>query len=378
MKVRTLPSAVMDWALHWETARPRQRETLTRMDAGILCTPLKFVILDGEGPSEVASRPQIVSPICASSSLFSRQSGRSTRLHRSARSSWQLFRTPAGRRTLACVASAISLALCAACPAQAPSASTITGSRRYTQFCAGCHGADGKGGDKAASLATSRIVISRSDAELFRIVRDGTPQGMPPFTQIGDANIAAVVRYLRVLEQDSVPTPASAAAAPPGDARAGRALFFGKAGCSACHLVHGEGGFIAPNLTTYARNRSAQSVLSAVLNPDAPLVSTSRVATVTTAAGRQITGVLRNEDAFDLALQTQDGRYHFFSRSELSNISYSDHSLMPRDYGTRLSPSELSDVVAFLIASSREPRSHELQGSKPEAGSRPQQPEQNP
>lgn len=277
----------------------------------------------------------------------------------------QFFRTSAWCRTLACVASAISLALSAPCPAQAPPAATITGSRRYTQFCAGCHGADGKGGDKAASLATSRIVTSRSDAELFRIVRDGTPQGMPPFAQIGDANIAAVVRYLRVLERDAVPAPASAASAPAGDARAGRTLFFGKAGCSSCHLVHGKGGFIAPNLTTYARNRSAQNILDSILNPDSPLVSTSRVATVTTVAGRQITGVLRNEDAFDLALQTKDGRYHFFSRSELSNITYSDHSLMPRDYGTRLSRNELSDVVAFLIASSREPRSQDQGGGSP-------------
>jgi len=326
----------------------------------------------------VASHPQILSPIGASSGLFGCRSDRRGSPDRSIRFLRQSFGRPALWRTLACVASAVSVALCAACPAQAPSASTITGSRRYTQFCAGCHGADGKGGDKAASLATSRVVISRSDAELFRIVRDGTPQGMPPFAQIGEANIAAVVRYLRVLEQDAVPTPPLAVAAPAGDARAGRALFFGKAGCSSCHLVHGQGGFIAPNLTAYARNRSAQNILDEILNPDSPLVSTARVATVTTVAGRQITGVLRNEDAFDLALQTRDGRYHFFSRSELSNITYSDHSLMPRDYGTRLSPNELGDVIAFLIASSREPQGRELEGSQPETGSRLQRPEPSP
>jgi cytochrome c oxidase cbb3-type subunit III len=265
----------------------------------------------------------------------------------------------------ASIACAICFILCARCPAQAPSAGSITGARRYTQFCAGCHGADGKGGDKAASLATSQSVISRSDAELFRMVRDGTAQGMPPFAQIGEANIAAVVRYLRILEQNAVPTPASATAAPPGDANAGRALFFGKAGCSACHMVHGEGGFIAPNLTTYARNRSAQAILDVILTPDSPLVSTSRVATVTTIAGQRITGVLRNEDAFNLALQTEDGRYHFFSRNDLTAVTYSDHSLMPLDYGTRLTASELSDIAGFLIASSREPRSGDLQSGGP-------------
>lgn len=264
------------------------------------------------------------------------------------------------------IVSAISFLLCAPCPAQAPSAGSITGARRYTQFCAGCHGADGKGGDKAASLATSRSVTSRSDAELFRIVRDGTAQGMPPFAQIGDANLAAVVQYLRILEQNAVPTPASATAAPPGNANAGRALFFGKAGCSSCHMVHGEGGFIAPNLTTYTRNRSTQAVVDAIITPDSPLVASARVVTVTTVAGDKITGVLRNEDAFNLALQTQDGRYHFLSRSDLTAVTYSDHSLMPLDYGTRLTSNELSDIVGFLIASSHEP-----QGRSPRADAEP-------
>lgn len=261
----------------------------------------------------------------------------------------------------ASVSSAI-IFFCSACPAQAPSAASITGARRYTQFCAGCHGADGKGGDKAASIATTQSVISRSDAELFRIVRDGTRQGMPPFAQIGDANIAAVVHYLRILQQNAVPASASGAVATPGNTSSGRALFFGKAGCSSCHMVRGQGGFIAPNLTTYARNRSAPAILDAITAPDASLMPNSQVVTVTTAAGRKITGILRNEDAFDLALQTQDGRYRFFSRSALSSVAYSGHSLMPRDYGTRLAPGELSDIVAFLIASSRE-----LQGPGPRA-----------
>ncbi len=29
---------------------------------------------------------------------------------------------------------------------------------------------------------------------------------------------------------------------------------------------------------------------------------------------------------------------------------------MPRDYGTRLSPKELNDIVSFLIAASKNPR----------------------
>jgi len=77
---------------------------------------------------------------------------------------------------------------------------SVVGARRYVQYCAGCHGVDGKGADKASVLAANPDVMNRSDIELFRIVHDGTPNGMPPFAQIGDANIAAVVHFLRSLQ----------------------------------------------------------------------------------------------------------------------------------------------------------------------------------
>ncbi len=237
--------------------------------------------------------------------------------------------------------------------AQAQSAGSAVGARRFVQFCTGCHGADGKGGGKAGSLVTSQSVINRSDAELFRIVRDGTAQGMPPFAQIGDTNIVAVIHYLRTLEKNAVPADATGRNGAPGDAAAGRALFFGKGRCSTCHLMQGEGGFIAGNLTTYARDRNRESILQSITRPDSPLAPSSRVVSVTTRTGQRLRGVLRNEDNFNLELQTEDGRYHFLERSSLASVSYSDHSLMPRDYGSRLTAKELDDLVSFLITSSR-------------------------
>jgi cytochrome c oxidase cbb3-type subunit III len=240
--------------------------------------------------------------------------------------------------------------------AQAPSNSGVLGASRYTQFCAACHGADGRGGDKAAPLATSQTIMNRSDTELFRIVHDGTAEGMPPFAQIGDANIVAVVHYLRYLEEAATPAALSAKPSVTGDVNAGRRLFFGKAKCSACHMMQGSGGFIAGNLTTYARNRTADSILNAITTPDTPLVPSSRVVSVTTHTGQLLTGVLRNEDNFNLALQTEDGRYHFFAKSDLTDVHYTDHSLMPRDYGTQLTQAELNNIASFLIASSTTPR----------------------
>src|SRR5579872_1650893 len=231
------------------------------------------------------------------------------------------------------------------------------GAQRFMEYCAACHGADGKGGDKGPALVGSPEISNLSDSELTRIVHDGTRAGMPPFAQIGETNIAAVVQYLRSLENHGQPGQASTPEPVTGDIEAGRALYFGKAQCSSCHMMRGKGGFIAGSLTNYARNRAPAAVLEAITNPDTPLVPSSRVATVTTKTGNHLTGVMRNEDNFTLALQTEDGRYHLLSRSDVSDVQYTEHSLMPHDYGRKLSPKELNDIVSFLVVEGRKPRS---------------------
>lgn len=244
--------------------------------------------------------------------------------------------------------------------AMAQQARPDQGAQRFVEYCAACHGADAKGGDKAPSLMTP-TAIGLSESDLIRIVHDGTMQGMPPFAQIGDSNIQAVVHYLRSLQNQSSGEGIGSQPAVPGNATAGRALFFGKAQCSRCHMMQGNGGFIAAGLSTYGRNRSPDAILHAILHPDDPLVRSSRVVTLTEKSGQKLTGVLRNEDSFSVDVQSEDGRYHMLSRSALSDIQYSDHSLMPRDYATRLTTPELNDIVSFLMVAGRDVHETEKQ-----------------
>lgn len=251
---------------------------------------------------------------------------------------------------------------CAPLGVLAQSTDTGRGAQRFMEYCAGCHGADGMGGDKAPPLVSASNSTHPSDSELFRIVRDGTKGGMPPFAQIGDANIRAVVEFLSKIRKNASPLSTSAEVAVTGDADAGRTLYFGKAQCSTCHLMQGKGGFIARSLTAYGRTRSADEILHAITNPDKPLVPSSQVITVTTRTGQKLTGPLRNEDSFSLAVQTEDGRYHLLARSDVTDVSYTGHSLMPRDYGARLSPKELNDIVSFLIVESSNPHPDKVEG----------------
>ena len=239
----------------------------------------------------------------------------------------------------------------------APSQSAAdSGAKQYATFCAGCHGADGSGGGpKGPAIATLPAVIALTDSALIKIVHDGVPgKGMPSMSFIGDPNIEAVVRYLRTLQGVSnAPATTAATATVAGDADAGRAVYFGKGQCSSCHMVSGEGGFIASDLTAYGQRRDATAILQAIVTPDRQLAPASRVVEVKTKDGQSLKGMVRDEDNVNLDLQTQDGRFHFLTRSGLAEVNYTDHSLMPRDFGTRLTTKELNDVVSFLIVTGK-------------------------
>jgi putative heme-binding domain-containing protein len=216
--------------------------------------------------------------------------------------------------------------------------------QQFEANCAVCHASDGNGG-KGPALTTANVV-GMSDAALIKAVHDGTAAGMPPFAQLGDENIAAMVHYLRTLQGQS---DTSATGAVAGDATAGRALYFGRAQCSSCHTIQGNGGFIASDLTAYGRSHAADAIRKAIITPDDPLAPDARVIEVRTKNGKKLAGVMRNEDSFNIVLQTEDGRYHFFARGDLADVQYTDHSLMPHTYGTRLTASELTDIIRFLI-----------------------------
>ncbi len=232
--------------------------------------------------------------------------------------------------------------------AQGQTKAADLGRQQFETNCAVCHGSDASG-DKGPALTTPNFV-ALSDTTLNKIVHDGTAAGMPPFAQLGNENIAAVVHYLRKLQGQSDTTTATPV---PGDAVAGRALYFGKAQCSNCHMIQGNGGFMAADLTAYGRSHSADAIRQAIVTPDTLLAPEARVVEVETKAGRKLSGVLRNEDDFNIVLLTEDGHFHFFARSELADVQYTDHSLMPHDYGTRLTPAELDNIISFLVNAGR-------------------------
>jgi cytochrome c oxidase cbb3-type subunit 3 len=218
------------------------------------------------------------------------------------------------------------------------------GRSMYNSSCAGCHGLDGRGSDKAPNIAGSPSVRQSSDGELSGIISNGIPEsGMPSFRNLSDKQLRAIVGYLRSLQgKPGVPMVH-------GDANRGKEIFFGRGDCSSCHTISGEGGFLGPDLTDYAATASADVVRDEIVK--APRVPSHgyRAAVLITAKGDRVEGLIRNEDNFSVQMQTKDGSFHFFKKAELRSFERKDNSLMPSDYKQRLSDRELDDLVSYLM-----------------------------
>lgn len=195
-----------------------------------------------------------------------------------------------------------------------------------------------------------------SDAQIFGIIQNGIPgTGMPAFHSLEGSTIKAVVNYLHILQ--GADRGAKQTVKMPGDPERGETIFFGKAGCSGCHMMAGKGGFIASDLSAYARTHDVEQARSAIANPAPGGDRQARMATVTIRGGEKYSGRVRNEDNFSMQLQTLDGTFHFVSKLDLEAIEYSSQPLMPSDYGSTLTSGELNDVVSYLMSVANASRS---------------------
>jgi mono/diheme cytochrome c family protein len=119
----------------------------------------------------------------------------------------------------------------------------------YERTCAGCHGADGKGG-AAIALGDPVYLAIADDATIRRVTSDGVPgTSMPAFAHrsggmLADAQVDVIVsgirsRWARPDALRNVEPPPYAAQSP-GDPKRGGAVF--GIYCASCHGADGRGG----------------------------------------------------------------------------------------------------------------------------------------
>ena len=233
----------------------------------------------------------------------------------------------------------ISLAVMFFAPATLISGTTRveTGHEIFLKNCSACHGSEAKGG-RGPDLTTGHWKWGATDAAILENILKGiagTQMSAFPMPEEDARAVVAWLRSLRDLGPDERVT---------GDRAAGRALFFGSAGCSKCHIFGGQGGRLGPDLTRIADENNLQQLKKDITEPHDSLREGYRTAEVRTAGGL-IRGVIKNEDTFSLQIMDEHEKLHMLLKSEVQDVSHPARSLMPR---IQLSNSDVDNLCAFL------------------------------
>ena len=231
-------------------------------------------------------------------------------------------------------------------PAQSPHENAVEkGGNLFNKACTACHGARAQGG-RAANLAKGEWHFGGTDEAIAGNIANGIQGTQMPAFPMADADVKAVVAYLRSLEG------ANKDEAITGDAAAGSALFFGGAACAKCHMFQGRGGRLGPDLSRIGDEKKLAAIREAIQNPSATLRQGFRTIEATFKDGRKVTGVAKNEDAFSLQMIDTAEKLHLLNKSQLKQVRQTHESLMP---ASSLGEGQIADLLAFLKNGSAAP-----------------------
>jgi putative heme-binding domain-containing protein len=128
----------------------------------------------------------------------------------------------------------------------------------------------------------------------------------------------------------------------------GRQVFLGQlAGCSKCHIAHGIGEKIGPDLSNLI-HRDFESVVRDIKYPHFSINPDYITYIVVLKDSRVLTGALRSEgDQFWIS--DQQANITIFSREDIDELKPSSLSIMPEGIFEKLPERERNDLLAFLL-----------------------------
>jgi cytochrome c oxidase cbb3-type subunit III len=233
------------------------------------------------------------------------------------------------------------------------------GEFEFRANCAFCHGLGARGGGRGPDLTRTPKKHGDADADIFNTINNGVPgTAMPPngATQQGvgmtEEEVWQVVTYIRSVEKKP--------GVVNGDARHGRELFYGTAGCGTCHMFMGKGGRTGPDLTGAGTARSTDYLKESVRNPSRRLAQgiieamkefseEYETVNVETRDGKKYQGTLLNEDSFTIQFIDTREQIHSVEKASLKSLEKSRESLMPGYDEKMLPEKDFEDLLAFLV-----------------------------
>ena len=136
-----------------------------------------------------------------------------------------------------------------------------------------------------------------------------------------------------------------------GDAARGLKVF--ETACIACHRAGDVGKQdVGPNLANI-RAWNPEQVLINILDPNREVVPNFLAYTVETKEGKSIYGLIAEESTASLTMKRPDGVSETVLRSNVSKLEGAGVSIMPDGLEAAISPEQMADLIAFLLAPSR-------------------------
>ncbi|MCC9657512.1 PVC-type heme-binding CxxCH protein [Rhodopirellula halodulae] len=117
--------------------------------------------------------------------------------------------------------------------------------------------------------------------------------------------------------------------------------------CSNCHRMEGVGHVVGPDISD-SRTKSAESLLLAILNPDAAIDASFTRYQVLTVDGEIVSGLLSSEDTDSVTLLEAETKLRHIERQDIESFRSMDASLMPSGLEQSLSIEQMADLVAYL------------------------------
>ncbi len=172
---------------------------------------------------------------------------------------------------------------------------------------------------------------------------------MMPASNMAEKETWQVVAFVTSLTAPAIET------AIKGNVENGRVLFSGKGGCMNCHAINNQGGKMGPDLSNLASIRPILAIREAIIDPDADGAIGYHAVSVNLKNGKTLKGVARNRSNYSLQLQDREGNLHLINMADVTEMTLSKGSPMPKDYSKRFSATELDDLVAYLSRQSLRP-----------------------
>jgi len=227
------------------------------------------------------------------------------------------------------------------------------GAKAYTQYCAGCHGATGRGSVGAPDLIRSILVLDDEKGILIApVLKNGRPDEGMPKLGLTDQQVADLVAWLHVQTyMAGHRTTYAFMDVLTGDAKKGEVYF--NATCKGCHSATGDLKGIGSRYDAFALQAKwlqPRGGRGGGRGGAAAAGKSDITVTVTPSKGPAVTGVLDRIDDFSVSLHDSRGEYHSFNRDGATPKVEIHDPLKPHvDLLGKYSDADIHNMTAYLV-----------------------------